>query len=190
MLDFALGERRCRGEFLAVPIAAENGVSSGMKLITIAFAFLAVVSASAAAQFPARVQPGVRVRVWLPEPHPQENTPWRRQLLRATVSGVENDALRLTVPGAEGTLSVQRSAIRRLDVSQGRSRIRNFLERGFGGAVVGAITGAAFNDPQASRWPDHDSRWEAAGYGALGGFAIGGIIGLVAPTERWRRIRL
>lgn len=161
-----------------------------MRLFTIAFAFLALAFATAAAQFPARVQPGVRVRVWLPDEHPQENTPWRRQLLRATVSGVENDMLRLTVPGAEGTLSVQRSAIRRLDVSRGRSRITNFFERGLGGAVAGAITGAVLNDPEGNQWPDHDSRWEAAGYGALGGFAIGGIIGLVFPTERWRRLRL
>ena len=83
-----------------------------MRPLFAALAFLALGPALAAAQFPDRVQTGVRVRVWIPEAYQQENAPWRRQLVRATVSGIDNDVLRLTVPGVEGTLSVPRSAIR------------------------------------------------------------------------------
>ena len=39
----------------------------------------------ASAQFPADVQPGTRVRVWIPEAARQEHWPERRQLLRGTV---------------------------------------------------------------------------------------------------------
>jgi hypothetical protein len=37
------------------------------------------------AQFPADIQPGTRVRVWVPEAQRQEQEPDRRQLLRGTV---------------------------------------------------------------------------------------------------------
>ena len=86
-----------------------------MRPFITAVAILAFGPALASAQFPERVQAGVRVRVWIPEQYQQENAPWKRQLVRATVSGIDNDVLRLTVPGVEGTLAVPRSAIRRLD---------------------------------------------------------------------------
>jgi hypothetical protein len=130
------------------------------------------------------------VRVWLPEPHPQENTPWRRQLLRATVSGTENDVLRLTVPGTDGTVTVPRSGIRRLDVSLGRNRAASAFERAFGFAIVGAIWAALLNDPGRTDWPSYESDWRAAGEGAMWSGAIGAVVGLAFPTERWRRVRL
>src|SRR5437016_6030398 len=51
----------------------------------VAATMMAFTAAIAGAQFPQSVQPGVRVRVWLPEVDQQENGPWHRQLLRATV---------------------------------------------------------------------------------------------------------
>ena len=161
-----------------------------MRHFVAVLAFVAVGSTSATAQFPDRVQPGVRVRVWLPEPHPQDNAPWRRQLLRATVSGAANDVLRLTVPGTEGTLAVPRSGIRRLDVSLGRNRAASAFERAVGFAIVGALWTALLNDPGRTDWPSHESDWRAAGEGAIGGAVIGAVIGLAFPTERWRRVRL
>ena len=161
-----------------------------MRHVLIASALLAVGSTAATAQFPDRIQPGVRVRVWLPDSLSQENTPWRRQLLRATVSGVENDVLRLTVPGTMGSVAVPRGAIRRLDVSRGQSRVASAFERAFGFAVVGAISAALHNDPDGRKWPAHDSYWRAAGEGAAWGAGVGALVGLVFPTERWRRVRL
>lgn len=151
---------------------------------------VAAVPAVLAAQFPERVQTGVRVRVWLPEPQPQENTPRRRQLLRGTVAGIENDVLRLSVPGTEGTLMVPRSSIRRLDVSRGTSRGASALERAIGGAIVGAIGAALENDPKGSEWPAYKRDWRAAEEGAKWGAAVGAVVGFVLPTERWRRVRL
>ena len=161
-----------------------------MRHLAIAATLLALGTTTAAAQFPAPVRPGVRVRVWLPEAHQQENAPWRRQLLRGTVTDVGNDTLRVVVPGTVGRLAVARADIRRLDVTQGTSRAASALERAFGFAVVGAISAALANDPRGSEWPNYSRDWRAAEEGAKWGAALGAVIGFVVPTERWRRLRL
>jgi hypothetical protein len=161
-----------------------------MRHVVIAAAMLAFSSATAGAQFPQRVQSGVRVRVWLPEAHQQESGPWRRQLLRATVSDVGTDALRLDVPGTAGSLTVARANIRRLDVSRGTSRVASAFERAFGFAIVGAISAALRNDPGSDKWPNYNRDWRAAEEGAKWGAAFGALVGFVLPTERWQRVRL
>lgn len=161
-----------------------------MRHVVTFLVLLALGPALGGAQFPDRVQPGVRVRVWLEEPYMQENTPWRRQLLRATVSQVEKGTLQLTVPGTEGTITVARSSIRRLDVSKGQSRAASAFERAVGFAIVGAIAAAVTNDPGSVRWPAFNRTWRAAEEGAKWGAAIGAVVGFALPTERWRRVRL
>ena len=152
-------------------------------------ASLAVPSALGA-QFPERVHQGVRVRVWLHEGQPQQNTPWHRQLLRATVSDVTNDTLRLVVPGTQGFLAVPRTGLRRIDVSLGTSRAASAVERAIGFAISGAIWAALENDPNSTEWPHYRRDWRAAGEGAKWGAALGAVVGFVFPTERWRRVRL
>lgn len=151
---------------------------------------LAVSGVPAAAQFPERVQPGVRVRVWLPEAQQQEGGPRRRQLLRATVRDVGRDTLLLGVPGTTGSLSVARADLRRLDVSRGTSRVASAFERAVGFAIAGAISTALENDPRGSKWPNYNRDWRAAEEGAKWGAALGAVVGFVFPTERWRRVRL
>jgi hypothetical protein len=162
-----------------------------MKPLLATLALLALGPTIAAAQFPDRVQTGVRVRVWIPEQYLQDNAPRRRQLVRATVSGIDNDVLRLTVPGVEGTLAVPRSAIRRLDVSKGPpSRAASAFERAAGFAIAGAAAAALENDPGSSEWPAYNRTWRAAEEGAKVGAVVGALVGFVLPTERWRRVRL
>ena len=162
-----------------------------MRQLVIAAALLVMGTVPASAQFPERVQPGVRVRVWLPEAQlQQEDSPWHRQRLRATVTDVANDTLRLVVPGAAGNLVVARANIRQLDISKGTSRAASAFERALGFAVVGAISAAIENDPDSSEWPNYGSNWRAAGEGAMWGAAFGAVIGFTFPTERWRRVRL
>lgn len=145
----------------------------------------------AMAQLAGRVQQGERVRVWLPESYLQDNGPWRRQLLRGTVTSVSSDTLYLSVPGASGTLAVARPSIRRLDISRGRpSRVASAFERALAGAVVGAIATVIDNDPRGSEWPHFSREWRAAEEGAKWGAAFGAAVGFVFPTERWRRVRL
>jgi hypothetical protein len=171
-------------------LSGGEGVLHEIRNLVIAATMLALSAPSAAAQFPARVQPGVRVRVWLPEAYQQENGPWRRQLLRATVADVANDTLRLVVAGTAGSLTVARANIRRLDVSRGTSRVASAFERAFAFAVVGAISIALDNDPGGSEWPHYNRDWRAAEEGAKWGAALGAVVGFVLPTERWHRVRV
>lgn len=87
----------------------------------------AVAPSLAGAQFPDRVQPGARVRLWIPEAYNQENGPWRRQLLRGTVAGaiaaaLENDPRSTEWPHYNRTW-------------------RAAEEGAKGGAVIGAVVG-------------------------------------------------
>jgi hypothetical protein len=157
-----------------------------MRLL-IVIGFLLAIPGLAVAQFPAEVQPGARVRVWIPETARQEQGPDRRQLLRGTVESVDG-ALRLRVPGTTGSLAIQRTSVRRLDVSRGVSRGASMVERAVGGALAGAITLAALNDPQRASGPHFRTDWEAAGVGAAFGAGFGAVVGLIWPYERWRRV--
>jgi len=153
----------------------------------IVISFLVAIPGLAVAQFPAEVQPGARVRVWIPETARQEQGPDRRQLLRGTVESVDG-ALRLRVPGTTGSLAIQRASVRRLDVSRGVSRGASMVERAVGGALAGAITLAALNDPQRASGPHFRTDWEAAGVGAAFGAGFGAVVGLIWPYERWHRV--
>lgn len=152
-------------------------------------AVLGVAPSLAPAQFPGAVQPGVRIRVWVPEPFAQMEGPARRQMLRGTVSGIDGDVLRLTIPGTTGALAIPRSSVRRLEVSGGVSRPVSMIERAIGGAVGGAVTFALLNDPRRRGGPHYRTDWRAAGVGAAWGGGIGAAIGLVFPHEHWRRVR-
>ena len=162
-----------------------------MRRFLVAIAALALTPDFAAAQFPADVHAGVRVRVWVPEAWRQEQGPWRRQQLRGTVASMSSDTLRLSVPGPLGTLAVPRHSMARLDVSRGRpSRVASALERAVGFAIFGAISTALKNDPRGSEWPNYSRDWRAAEEGAKWGAAFGAAFGFILPTERWRRVRL
>ena len=147
--------------------------------------------AVANAQFPARVQSGARVRVWVREAYLQDKQPWHRQQLRGTVASLTGDSLYLSVPGTAGTLAVARQSMLRLDVSRGRpSRAASALERAVGGAIVGAISTALNNNPKNDDWPHYSRDWRAAEEGAKWGAAFGAVLGFALPTERWHRVRL
>ena len=160
------------------------------KLFLLAMILTGAVPAVAQTPFSPRVQPGVRVRVWLPEAQKQDNTRWGRQLLRATVSDVGADTLRLSVAGTSGSIAVARADMRRLDVSRGTSRVASAFERAIGFAIAGAVGAALENDPGGTEWPNYSRDWRAAEEGAKWGAALGAVAGFVFPTERWRRVRL
>jgi len=121
--------------------------------LLIVVGFLLAAPRLADAQFPAAIQPGTRVRVWIPETTRQEEGPDRRQLLRGAVESVDGGVLRLRIPGSAGSLVIPRASVRRLDVSRGVSRGASMFERAVGGAIGGAIVFALLNDPQRSGGP-------------------------------------
>ena len=158
--------------------------------LLLATSALALTPMLAVAQFPADIQPGVRVQVSLPEAYRQMNGPGNRLVLRGVVESVSSDTMRLNIPGVTGTVAIGRGAMRRLDVSRGApSRGISAVERAIGGAFVGAITFALANN-RSGDWPNYGSDWRAAGDGALIGAGVGVIAGVLFPYERWRHVRL
>jgi len=158
-----------------------------MRLFIIS-AMLLAAPGLAAAQFPSEVQPGARVRVWIPEAARQNEGPYRRQLLRGTVESIDGGTLRLRIPGSANSLAIPRVSVRRLDISRGVSRGESMVERAAGGAIGGAITYALLNDPRRRGGPHYRRDWRAAGVGAEWGAGIGAVIGLIWPHESWRRV--
>jgi hypothetical protein len=158
-----------------------------MRLLIITTILLAAPGL-AAAQFPAEVQPGTRVRVWIPEAARQNEGPYRRQLLRGNVESVDGATLRLRIPGSANTLAIPRASVRRLDISRGVNRGESMIERAAGGAIGGAITYALMNDPKRTGGPHYKRDWRAAGVGASWGAGIGAVIGLIFPHESWHRV--
>jgi len=158
-----------------------------MRLLTV-IGFLVFAPRFAIAQFPAEVERGTRVRVWLPEPVRQEQDLNHRQFVRGTVESVDAATLRLRVPGAANALVIPRASVRRLDVSRGVSRAASMIERAVGGAIGGAVIMALMNDPKRTGGPHYRTDWRAAGVGAAWGAGIAGTVGLIIPYERWRRV--
>ena len=142
-------------------------------------------------QFPTDLQVGTRIRVWLPEPHPQMEGARRQQLLRGTVDAVEADTLRVSIPGAFGSVAVPRASIHRLEVSRGQpDRLSSAADRVVGTALAGAALFVLMNRPPGARESSYRTNWRAAGAGAATGAGFGVFLGLVLPHERWRRVRL
>jgi hypothetical protein len=158
-----------------------------MRLLIVA-GLLLVAPRFALAQFPADVQPGTRVRVWIPEQTRQNEGPYHRQQLRGNVESVDGSTLRLRIPGSTSALAIPRSSVRRLDISRGVNRGESMIERAAGGAIGGAITYALMNDPRRRGGPHYKRDWRAAGVGASWGAGIGAAIGLIFPHESWRRV--
>ena len=154
----------------------------------ILIAALLVAPRFAAAQLPAEVRPGTRVRVWLPEPRRQAQAPENRQVIRGTVESTDGSVLRLGLAGAGGSLTVPRASIIRLDVSRGVNRPASMIERAAGGAIGGAVTFALMNDPRRTGGPHYKRDWRAAGVGAEWGAGIGAVFGLIFPHEQWKRV--
>ena len=154
----------------------------------IVIALVLVTPSVVAAQFPADVRTGTRVRVWIPETERQEQGPERKQLLRGTVEAVDGNILRLHVPATGGSLAIPRASVRRLDVSRGVSRGASAVERAVGTAIGGAILFGMLNDPRRSGGPHYRTDWQAAGVGAAWGGGIGAAVGLLFPYERWARV--
>jgi len=158
-----------------------------MRTLLISTLLLATASV-AAAQFPAEVAPGTRVRVWIPEPARQDAQPDHRQLLRGTVESVDGSTLHLIVPGTTGSLTIPYGSVRRLDVSSGVNGGASMIQRAAGGAIGGAILFGLLNDPNRSGGPHYGTDWHAAGVGAAWGAGIGAAIGLIFPYEQWHKV--
>ena len=158
--------------------------------ITAALALLGAVCASAPAraQRGDSLQVGVRYRVTLPKfaDRPGPQFPQSRWLAGELV-GRRGDTLEIRPHPTTGTVAVPIVAIDRLERSRGVSRAASALEGVVGGALVGALFG---NLAYAidSRRSEFDSRWEATWTSAALTAGAGLLVGLLFPTERWKRV--
>ena len=145
----------------------------------------------AAAQYPAEVAAGVRVRLLLPDSVRQAPLQPRQQVLLGTVARLGGDTLYVAVPGTTGALAVPRASVQGLSISRGvPSRPESALRRGLEWAVAGALTFVIAHQTDDGDGGRFDSAGEAAAVGAGIGFGIGAVVGAISPSERWRRLRL
>jgi hypothetical protein len=144
--------------------------------------------ASLAAQWPADLVSGARVRARLPEVQYQMDGV-RGHLIRGRVTALSGDTLYLAVTDSLGPLAIPRSLIQRLDVSRGvPSRGLSALQRGVLSGALGALTGLLVFGIDDE--PDGIVAGEAAlVYGGVS-LALGGVLGALFPHERWKRVRL
>jgi hypothetical protein len=141
-----------------------------------------------AAQWPAEIAPGVRVRARLPEAQHQAEGR-RGHLLRGRVTALSPDTLYLAVTDSIGPLAIPRHLIERLDYSRG------VPSRTVSGLTRGLLLGAAFAAymvllNEGDDGPGRASAGTAALVGGGFGFATGALYGALYPRERWKSVRL
>jgi len=162
-----------------------------MRRSLLALLLSASLSSIAAAQQLPPVTVGTRVRVRIPETAAQPETPFRRwQQLRGEVTRVAPDTIVLRPAPALGEIVVPMSMVRRLDRSTG---VPSAGASALGGGILGALAGALWLGLDYDR-EGHDygvtRRSEAVALGAGLGLVVGAVVGAIAPTERWHRVRL
>ena len=131
---------------------------------------------------PPLLTPGARLRVSAPPANIVES---KGTLLHATA-----DSLTIAFYGRPVPVTLPIADVSRLHVTTGKNRGVGLL-RGAGlGLVVGALVGAALGDAFGGDCTEYDC-WAVAGVlGGGAGFAVGGIVGVVAAPDRWETVPL
>ena len=165
------------------------GTSRFIGLAALAGALLASATAGAAAQRPV-VQPGDRVRVYLPggggfaSPFSWEaRVGWRV----ATVTSVSADTLVIVPSGTAETLSLPAIAVAEIHLSRGwPGRRRRMLLGGVAGAGAGAAVGLAFAESrlEGDERPDRGRAADVLPVAVVGALA-GLYVGWRSTRERW-----
>ena len=143
------------------------------RIIVLALGIVLCADASCVAQSRDSVAVGARVRVILRDSMRQSVFAPRTQALIGTLVARQLDTLTLTI-GAADTARVSRPQIRGIAVSRGTSRFRSAVVQ----AAFGALVGNLFSDRELPRWANVSV---SAG--------LGGVVGMLAPYEHWRRVR-
>jgi hypothetical protein len=124
----------------------------------------------------AQLQSGARVRVW--------ETQSAVELI-APVRSADSRAITLDAP--DGPLTIEWTKVSEVDVSGGPGsgpRWRNGLIGGLAGVIGGGLLGAIIGDAAHRNTP----KFAAAGIGI--GAALGAVIGVSRPGERWTRVSI
>lgn len=153
----------------------------GMKKLRIAIArallIFPLIPSAASAQYSRSLglSTGTRVRVTAPAVFPDRAT--------ATVLAAQNDTIVVSRSDGTVSLSVPVASIQKLEVSEGRSRLKWGLLGSLGGLLVGGFIGGSTADTDN----DLGGLNAMAGFfaGAILGTGAGAVVGALAAPERW-----
>lgn len=162
-----------------------------MKRVIVALAVFIACPASAHGQFASAVAEGVRVRASVTDAMRQQSMAPKQALIYGTVARTSNDSLYLQLPNTTGTVAIDRLQIKRLAVSRGmQSPVESAIVKGIGSAIGFAATSWIRWQLTPREDRGRNSAAEAAATSAAYGFGVGAIIGVIWPTEKWKRVRL
>jgi len=140
------------------------------------------------AQWPAPVDSGARVQVWLPEKQYQIAA-MRGLAIRGRVAGLTPDTLYVAVADSIGPVPIPRQLIKRLEYSRGvPSRFESGVRRGVVAGIGTALLLMGLN--QLLPEDDEQDTGDVALVGAGIGLFTGGLSGALYPRERWKRVKL
>jgi hypothetical protein len=109
--------------------------------------------------------------------------------LVGTAIGSSEGTLYMRRSGSSDTISIQQSRIQRVEISNG-SRGHFLVGMLVGGAAGAGLLAAASSGSDHSGGFGGSANWapEGAIVGGVGGFLIGGVVGELIRTERWKSI--
>lgn len=130
---------------------------------------------------------GQRLRIRVPELRQFEAGPKILEI-RGALAGVSGDSLYVQLAASGTPVAIGRERIVSLAVSRGEPSHLSSAERSaLMWGLIGALSGYLYRNSSV----DFGDTWEdAVGTGATVGAAMGFVLGLSFPYERWRSIRL
>jgi hypothetical protein len=159
-----------------------------MRSFTLVLTLITGVFHQVGAQWPSAVISGARVQVRLPEVQYQYGGR-RGHMVRGRVTSLTSDTLYLAVTDSLGPLPIPRHMIERLESSRGvPSRLASAARRGLLAGAAFSLFSIVLNE--VGDESDHVDTGTAALIGGGVGLALGGTLGAIYPTERWKHVRL
>jgi len=156
--------------------------------LVVALVSLTGVAQPAAAQFPAAISEGVRIRVRVAPPDRRSFELWAIHWYRGRVTGLSGDTLFLDSSDRPGVYVIPRATIERLYLSAGRrSRGQSALRAGVAGAAASFLFFSALPELSAR---DERRHGQLMVFRTVGGAVVGMAAGALVPLERWRRVPL
>ncbi len=122
---------------------------------------------------------GARVRVWTLEPHSERRV--------GTLVALRRDSLLMQLDGDTDTMRIARAAVTRIDASEGRRShvVTGLILGAAAGGTTGYFIGKGLDNTSVC---GSGCEWLVAGPLAGVGGVLGGLLGAVTRTDRWKEV--